>query len=235
MNEWLLCDFHIHTTWSDGSLPVSEVVDLYGKHGFDCINISDHYLDKESALKVCEEVEIYNYLKSYEHRDYIKDIGVQAERALVEYDMLVMPGLEMSNNIEGYHIVGIDFKNLLNPGLSPDIIIEEIHKGNGLAQACHPFPKDEGRNSGLDQSYFLRDHIEQYADLFDVWEVANRHHLYNKVGLRELNWIGNSDFHRPEDIFAWKTMVKSEKTIKDIKKALLNNKNKALFYLTNQN
>ena len=29
---FLLCDFHVHTTWSDGRLSVREVVDLYG-HG----------------------------------------------------------------------------------------------------------------------------------------------------------------------------------------------------------
>jgi predicted metal-dependent phosphoesterase TrpH len=35
---FLLCDFHIHTTWSDGRLRVAEVVDLYGSTGrFDVI------------------------------------------------------------------------------------------------------------------------------------------------------------------------------------------------------
>ena len=31
----LLCDFHIHTTWSDGSVDLPEVVDIYGQAGFD--------------------------------------------------------------------------------------------------------------------------------------------------------------------------------------------------------
>ena len=30
---FLLCDFHVHTTWSDGKLSVAEVVDLYGATG----------------------------------------------------------------------------------------------------------------------------------------------------------------------------------------------------------
>jgi len=48
LKDWLLCDFHIHTNMSDGSLPLKEVVDLYGEHGFDAISITDHILDKHT-------------------------------------------------------------------------------------------------------------------------------------------------------------------------------------------
>jgi predicted metal-dependent phosphoesterase TrpH len=42
---FLLCDFHVHTRWSDGRLSLREVVDLYGKTGrFDVIAITDHIL-----------------------------------------------------------------------------------------------------------------------------------------------------------------------------------------------
>ncbi len=47
-NSWLLCDFHIHTDMSDGSLPVDEVVDMYGSKGFDVISITDHILDSHT-------------------------------------------------------------------------------------------------------------------------------------------------------------------------------------------
>src|SRR5690349_14020633 len=40
--EMLLADFHIHTTWSDGKLPMGEVVDLFGRSGHDVIAITDH-------------------------------------------------------------------------------------------------------------------------------------------------------------------------------------------------
>ena len=48
---FLLCDFHVHTTWSDGKLSVAEVVDLYGSTGkFDVIAITDHILMKHDLL-----------------------------------------------------------------------------------------------------------------------------------------------------------------------------------------
>ena len=48
---FLLCDFHVHTTWSDGRLSIREVVDLYGQTGrFDVIAITDHILMKRDLL-----------------------------------------------------------------------------------------------------------------------------------------------------------------------------------------
>ena len=44
---FLLCDFHVHTRWSDGALTIREVVDLYGStRKFDVIAITDHILMK---------------------------------------------------------------------------------------------------------------------------------------------------------------------------------------------
>ena len=48
---FLLCDFHVHTQWSDGRLSIREVVDLYGKTGrFDVIAITDHILMERDLL-----------------------------------------------------------------------------------------------------------------------------------------------------------------------------------------
>ncbi len=46
-SRWLLCDFHIHTQWSDGAELIKTVVDLYGASGFDAICITDHILDAQ--------------------------------------------------------------------------------------------------------------------------------------------------------------------------------------------
>ena len=49
---FLLCDFHVHTRWSDGRLSLREVIDLYGQTGkFDVIAITDHILMKRDILK----------------------------------------------------------------------------------------------------------------------------------------------------------------------------------------
>ena len=42
---FLLCDFHVHTAWSDGRLSLRDTIDLYGRTGkFDVVAITDHIL-----------------------------------------------------------------------------------------------------------------------------------------------------------------------------------------------
>jgi hypothetical protein len=46
----LLADFHVHSSWSDGALPIPEVVDLFGRSGHDVIAITDHVVNSDSLL-----------------------------------------------------------------------------------------------------------------------------------------------------------------------------------------
>ena len=45
---FLLCDFHVHTQWSDGRLTVREVVDLYGQ----TVGETGHFDVEVEALQV---------------------------------------------------------------------------------------------------------------------------------------------------------------------------------------
>ena len=48
---FLLCDFHVHTRWSDGRLTLRQVIDLYGQTGkFDVIAITDHILMRKDVI-----------------------------------------------------------------------------------------------------------------------------------------------------------------------------------------
>src|SRR5215471_13996814 len=40
--EPLLAELHAHTRWGDGELTTRELVDLYGRQGFDVLCITDH-------------------------------------------------------------------------------------------------------------------------------------------------------------------------------------------------
>ena len=46
----LLCDFHIHTKYSDGSVELRRTVDLFGQAGFDVIAITDHVVNGDSSF-----------------------------------------------------------------------------------------------------------------------------------------------------------------------------------------
>src|SRR5450631_1436095 len=87
----LLCDFHIHTTYSDGVLPLPEVVDLFGQSGHDVIAITDHIVNEDSGLgKVAHR--IGNSLDPESWKRYADEIDCEAERAWSTYGMLVLRG-----------------------------------------------------------------------------------------------------------------------------------------------
>jgi hypothetical protein len=67
----LLAELHAHTTWSDGVLTPAELVDLYGRAGFDVLAITDHVVRSEVACHVRAET----------YRDYLEQIDSEAERA----------------------------------------------------------------------------------------------------------------------------------------------------------
>ncbi|HYA26729.1 MAG TPA: PHP domain-containing protein [Thermodesulfovibrionales bacterium] len=46
----LLCDFHIHTKYSDGSVEMRRTVDLFGQAGFDVIAITDHLVNGDNPI-----------------------------------------------------------------------------------------------------------------------------------------------------------------------------------------
>ena len=100
---FLLCDFHVHTRWSDGRLSLREVVDLYGKTGrFDVIAITDHILMKKDLLARVARMATLGRrdfsVTEARFEAYLADIAAEAKRARRLYDLLVVPGAEITQN-----------------------------------------------------------------------------------------------------------------------------------------
>jgi len=231
MEKWLVSDLHIHTTFSDGDLPLEQVVEIYGKAGFDVIAITDHLFDTQSP----RSLELYDEGKSVKNiKTYFKEIDQVSHWARETYDLLVIPGLEICNLLEDYHILGIDLKKAVNPNQNAEGVIEEIHHQGGLAIASHPPLKlsyflNGDKESVRRHPLHLWKHREKYSDKIDAWEIANREDLFGIVGLERYPYIANSDFHESHHITSWKSMIYSEKDNESIKKAILNKK-VALFF-----
>ena len=45
------------------------------------------------------------------------------------------------------------------------------------------------------------------SPLVDRWELFNRHDLYGWTAERGLPSVANGDFHRPEHLHGWKTLL----------------------------
>jgi hypothetical protein len=228
MKDWLLCDFHIHTQFSDGALPLGEVVDLYGQHNFDAIGISDHIVDQRTMAERVAEGGEPGWIVRDRFAEYQHALWKQAQRAWEQYRMLVIPGAEVCNNTEGYHILGIDVKAYIEADRPVEEIVEQIHDQGGVAVAPHPH---RGYLDGTRQFMYLWDNHERFVNLFDAWEVANRDDLFNVVGLKKFHYIANSDFHERHHFYSWKTLLRSEKNTEAIKAEIRRNDGVSIYLL----
>ena len=120
---FLLCDFHVHTQWSDGKLSVAEVVDLYGSTGkFDVIAITDHILMKKDLLARAGRLATLGRrafgVREDDFAEYLKDIQQQSKRALSTYGMLVIAGAEVTQNRlrgrKNSHIIALNIKEYIS-------------------------------------------------------------------------------------------------------------------------
>jgi len=232
---FLLCDFHIHTTWSDGKLSVAEVVDLYGSTGkFDVIAITDHILMKKDLLARAGRIATLGRrafgIREEDFDAYLEDIRKQAARALKQYGMLVIAGAEVTQNRikakMNSHIVALNIRKYISADQRADEILLEIRRQGALSIACHPHHTTTRRIEI--STCYLWDHREELSDLVDVWEAANRDDLFSVTSLKHYPYVANSDFHKPKHLYSWKTLVRSEKNWPAIKQALRANVDVAL-------
>jgi predicted metal-dependent phosphoesterase TrpH len=232
---FLLCDFHIHTRWSDGTLSVAEVVDLYGRTGrFDVIAITDHVLMKRDLLARAGRLATAGRrafgVREQDFDRYLEDIRVQADRALRQHGMLVIAGAEITQNrISGRknsHIIGLDLKKYISADQSADDILRAIRRQDAVSIACHPHHRTTRRVEI--STCYLWDHRDQLSDLVDVWEAANRDDLFSVTSLKHFPYVANSDFHKPKHLYSWKTLLRCEKSWPAVKQALRSNVDVAL-------
>ena len=101
-----ICDLHAHTSFSDGSLTPTELVDLAIDSGLSAIALTDH-----NTIRGCEEL-------------------VEAASGR---DILAIPGIEFSTDYEGteLHIIALGVK----PEVYPEInaIMDEVRERKRLA------------------------------------------------------------------------------------------------------
>jgi predicted metal-dependent phosphoesterase TrpH len=227
---FLLCDFHVHTRWSDGRLPLREVIDLYGETGrFDVIAITDHILMKKDLLARLGRVATLgrrNFGLRVETFDaYLEDIQVEARRAFRRYGMLVIPGAEVTQNslhgTKNSHIIALDIKQYISADQPAIEILREIRRQGAVSIACHPHHRTTRRIEI--STCYLWDHRKELADLVDVWEAANRDDLFSVTSLKHYPYVANSDFHKPKHLYSWKTLLRCEKNWPAIKSALRSN------------
>jgi predicted metal-dependent phosphoesterase TrpH len=204
----LLCELHAHSTWSDGALTPRELCDLYGRRGFDVLAVTDH------APRDDRQIQAAN------HAAYLAAIEAEAERAARLYDLLVIPGVELTYDdpdpFQSAHVVAVGLRDYvaLDDGLEPALASARAH-GAALV-AAHPYTPDQLATATRGTAAFGA--RPELASLVDRFELFNRHTLFPWVAGAGLPAIASGDFHRLEHLATWKTMLpcaKDERAVVD--------------------
>lgn len=214
-----LSDFHIHSRWSDGILSIPEIVDLFGAQGFGAIAITDH---------VCSTGGIFGkgarFLKRTLHKDnfsaYMEEIQNEAQRAMRQYGMLVVPGIELTQNeiseLNSSHILALGVQQFIDPDLEVRSLLKEIRSQGALSVAAHPVHTMKTER----QTYHLWNHRHELEEEIDVWEVASGPDLFDEVAETNLRKIASSDLHGPRQMRSWKTLLHCEKKTEAVLEAI---------------
>lgn len=206
----MLCDFHIHSNFSDGRLSIPELIDLYGRRGFGAIAITDHLCEEHSFLGQTAHF-FERTLTRKTFPEYLEILQRETARAWDQYRMVVITGYELTKNSlvnqRSAHVVVLGAKQYLSADQDIETLLAQVRDLGALSIAAHPV----NTGSMEPQTYFLWSRRRQLADKFDAWEVASGPKLFNEVLHSGLPMIANSDLHHPRQINSWKTKLSCER------------------------
>jgi predicted metal-dependent phosphoesterase TrpH len=204
VNGLLLCELHAHTTWSDGQLTLHELVDLYGEHGFDVLCITDHSVRLDDPMT--------SAVDPWTWPAYITEIRAEAERAQDEYGLLVIPGLELTDNCDDPDVSAHALALGLDEHLSVDEgIVAALEAANDLRAAvvaAHPYSASDA--TSLRPTRRIAREAETFRPLVHRYELFNRDEVFGWVAEQRLSAIASGDVHRAAHIASWKTLLPCE-------------------------
>ncbi len=208
----LLCELHAHTTWSDGILSLCELVDVYGSHGFDVLVVTDHTLRGDDPWPADNPEG--SWISEHNFETYLAAVQAETERARETYDMLVIPGLELTYNdpepdLAGHAVaVGLRAFVSMDRGLADAM---SAARGSGAAIiAAHPHAPDAEPCPRTTRRFYHE--WRMLGGLIDRFELFNQREVYSWVANAGLPSLACGDFHRPEHLSSWKTLLPCEKS-----------------------
>lgn len=204
----LLCELHAHTTWSDGILSVRQLVDLYGRAGFDVLAITDHVVRSDDPGAPDDGGQ--QHLDASRHRLYLETVEAEAERARRFFDLILVPGLELTYDDPdpalAAHAVAVGLRSFVgvDDGIEPALAAAR-DRGAALV-AAHPYSLAASAGAVRATARFALE-PEWAAGVVDRFELVNRHDVFGWVAEARLPVVASGDFHRLEHLPTWKTLL----------------------------
>lgn len=205
-----LCELHAHTTWSDGTLTVAELVDVHGRNGFDVLCVTDHVVRLDDPWREREGI-AFSAVDEETWPAYLREVEREAARALRTYGMLVIPGLELTDNADvpedAAHAVAVGLRRFVSVDDGIDKAMRTAAEAGAALVAAHPDSAESATSAGLLTKRFHRD--VALRELAHRFELFNRTRLYSWVAEEGLPVVASGDVHAPDHLVGWKTLLPS--------------------------
>lgn len=194
--QWLRGNLHTHTTASDGSRPIRQVVNDYRKRGYDFLMISDHDIHT----------------------------GPAEYRKLKAGDILLIPGNEISRG--GPHMLHVNSSKRIDPYQPRQKVIQDAVADRGFVVLNHPNWQDAFDHCPITSMQQWIDYtgLEIYNGV--IGRLSGSPYATNKWDMmltagRRLWGFANDDSHKPEDVeLGWNIAYTKKRTVSAVVDAL---------------
>jgi hypothetical protein len=133
----------------------------------------------------------------------------------VLYNLLVLPGLELTVNhyepARAAHAVALGLREFVPPDAEIAGCLRAAREAGAAIVAAHPHGESVDRIPLRTTQRFYRE-WESLAPLVDRLELFNRENVFTWVAERRLPAVATGDFHRPEHLSSWKTLLPCDRT-----------------------
>jgi hypothetical protein len=185
-------------------MSMPDVVDLYGRLGFDVLCVTDHVVRERDPWGHPP------YVTAANHGRYLAELEVEGRRARLQYGLLVVPGLELTYNDEepgrAAHALAVGCRSFVGVDEGLEAALAQARECGAATVAAHPYRAECAPSPSRTTQRFARD-WRTLGRLLDRYELFNRRDLYAWVAEHGLPGIATGDFHRPEHVLGWKTLV----------------------------
>jgi predicted metal-dependent phosphoesterase TrpH len=204
-NGLLLSELHAHTTWSDGFLSLPELIDLYGGAGFDVLCITDHTVRLDDPTP--------SAVDAWTWPAHAAAVRSESARALSEYGLLVLQGLELSDNDEdpdrSGHALALGIERHISVDRGLVAALEAANDQGAAVIAAHPY--SAGDTTPLRATRRIWRDREALGGLIHRYELFNRREVFAWIAADELPPVATGDFHQREHLSSWKTLLPCER------------------------
>jgi hypothetical protein len=142
---------------------------------------------------------------------YVADVEREADRAWRTYGMLVIPGLELTftddEHVMAAHAVAAGLREFVSVDDGIAEAMRTAAEAGAALVAAHPNADEPALVRGRLTRRFSRD--ARLRELVHRFELFNRTQLFGWVADAGLPAVAAGDFHTPEHLRGWKTLLPS--------------------------